>query len=298
MESFTVTNQGSADLRVHEVTLTAPNPGQFRIVHDHCTDKALEPGTSCEIEVLFAPGFPGVMRSSVEVTSNGSDEPLTGALRGVGLEPDASVRPPVRDFGPWALDTTSDPATVTTVNVGTAQLAIDGVEIAGQDRDQFLLVADNCSASRLAPDAACVVRVAFRPTSIGPKEAVLRLATDDPDGPVSVDLAGIGADPTLGYLHVELDMVPNAEQDVGFMSGFGDFVLDDDRDPTLPDAWVYSSAEPVRHAIRQVPIDGWTLSEVACDGETTEVDLEAGRATVTLEPGRIVRCTFVDEPTP
>lgn len=65
----TVTNSGFFDTIVATVALSGLNPGDFRLVSDTCTARALPLGAACEIDVLFSPTAAGPRTALVTVTT-------------------------------------------------------------------------------------------------------------------------------------------------------------------------------------------------------------------------------------
>jgi Ca2+-binding RTX toxin-like protein len=107
--------------------------------------------------------------------------------------------------------------------------------------------------------------------------------------------------PAPNEMSIHLDAVPNAAVDVAF--DFGDiltFTLDDDADGTLSNARTYSDMDLGPWPVTAHVPTGWRLASVTCtdpDGGTT-VDKGAARATIDLDDGETVSCTFAIEPIP
>jgi hypothetical protein len=102
--------------------------------------------------------------------------------------PAYSVAPAAIDFGRIERNTVSAGKTVTVSNTGTAPLAISAIVLAGEDADHFSRI-NNCPAT-LSAGGSCSVKVVFKPTSIGRKNARLRV---NAGGSVErVELSGTG----------------------------------------------------------------------------------------------------------
>ncbi|MCA9417540.1 MAG: choice-of-anchor D domain-containing protein, partial [Candidatus Omnitrophica bacterium] len=85
---------------------------------------------------------------------------------------------------------------VTVTNIGVADLAFTGAEIAltGADAGEFVLSADS-GENPLTPNATRTVQVAFDPSSVGLKSATLTITSNDADDAiVEVALSGTGVD--------------------------------------------------------------------------------------------------------
>jgi hypothetical protein len=90
VRSYTVTNLGSAALRVAGVELAGPDPGDFR-ASDACGKAPVPPGHSCQVLVRFAPAFTGLRQAAVLLTDNAPGSPQAVAVSGYGGGPYAFV---------------------------------------------------------------------------------------------------------------------------------------------------------------------------------------------------------------
>ena len=95
------------------------------------------------------------------------------------------------------------------------------------------------------------------------------------------------------------DSVPNSGQDFVFAAcqgGCAPFALDDDTDPTLPNAVSGSGLAPGTYTITQSPNADWTLTDLSCTtGET--IDLQNRQISITLGPTEYATCTFTNRAT-
>lgn len=125
------------------------------------------------------------------VVSNSS---AAAAPRCVESAPDIAVSPASVDFGPVTVSG-SFVRTVTIANRVDANLIIASVTITGADASEFSQ-SNNCLT--LGGYSACPVEVMFTPSSIGQKNAVLTISSNDPDSPtMTVILSGTGIDVQL-----------------------------------------------------------------------------------------------------
>jgi hypothetical protein len=107
-------------------------------------------------------------------------------------EQNITVSPDTMSFGEVSLGSSST-ASVTISNIGTANLKIEDYYLTGADSSEFDIVSGTCIGSNLVPTGACMVTVAFLPTSQGEKTATLSIESDDPDTPVfEVQIYGEG----------------------------------------------------------------------------------------------------------
>jgi hypothetical protein len=86
---------------------------------------------------------------------------------------------------------TSSTKTVTLTNSGTATLNISGITTSGDF--SLKTVAKSCSVTKpVAPGGNCVIKVAFKPTQVGPRTGNLTITDNAPDSPQTVPLSGTG----------------------------------------------------------------------------------------------------------
>lgn len=89
-QSFTVSNMGSAPLRVLGVETAGADASDFDATSLGCRHP-VEPGGSCAVLVRFAPLYPGLRRATVSVTDNAPLSPQGVAVSGYGAGPDVWV---------------------------------------------------------------------------------------------------------------------------------------------------------------------------------------------------------------
>jgi subtilisin family serine protease len=105
--------------------------------------------------------------------------------------------PMSQNFGKIQIDILSSAREFTLLNKGLTDLVIGAASIGGADAPQFSKQGDTCSGQTLAPSISCQVHVVFAPGSIGAKNAILIISSNDPATPnLSVPLNGIASLPT------------------------------------------------------------------------------------------------------
>ena len=83
--TFTVTNDGDADLSISSVTIVGGDSGNFGVDTDNCGGETLAPTESCTILVVFDPSTTGLKNATLRIASNDPDEnPVDRALSGTG----------------------------------------------------------------------------------------------------------------------------------------------------------------------------------------------------------------------
>jgi N-acetylneuraminic acid mutarotase len=113
--TFTVTNDGSANLTVSGVTVSGEHPGDF-FATTNCNAAPLPPGGSCTVSARFAPSNSGLRTAVVGVADNAPLSPQTVVVSGYGAGPNS-----------WtptgSLSTGRDGATATLLPNGTVLVA-------------------------------------------------------------------------------------------------------------------------------------------------------------------------------
>jgi hypothetical protein len=126
------------------------------------------------------------------ITAAGVGE--TGASTGgscTPVVPVIAVTPALLDFGPVEIPGSAT-RMVTVTNNGTAALLVAEIGIAGANAGDFS-PSNDCGI--VSPGGSCIATVTFGAASPGSKNAVLSIASNDPDKPVvSVELKGTALD--------------------------------------------------------------------------------------------------------
>ncbi len=165
-------------------------------------------------------------------------------------------------------------------NVDSRGLAATTYTVTQQPVAGFGLVSASCSGAGAVVDLA--------------RGAV----TVDLDAGVMASCTFVNRPTTLTIVH---DAQPNSSVDVsyqGCLPAFGPdacgvpFLLDDDTDPTLPASVTATGLAAATYTVTQSATAGLPLTDLTCTAG--RVSLGARRATVTLEPGEQVTCTFVN----
>ena len=193
IQSFVVSNQGSLDLNVSATSLTGPDAGVFAI--DAGGDAfTLAPGASRNVDVSFTAPTAGPRSAVLRIESDDPDEdPLDVPLAGNGVlvEPDILASPSGHDFGDVVV---GQRATVVIVvaNDGVADLDVTATTLSGPGE---FAIDDGGAPFTLASGQRRDVVLSFAPTTTGPVDAILEIASDDPDTPqLDIGLAGNGID--------------------------------------------------------------------------------------------------------
>jgi Cep192 domain 4 len=90
--NLTVTNSGSANLSIRQVTLGGANALDFDTRNDSCTGATLTPSRDCTVQIVFSPHSTGSKSATLSISSNDPDTPTqTVSLNGSGTDGGAIV---------------------------------------------------------------------------------------------------------------------------------------------------------------------------------------------------------------
>jgi len=102
-----------------------------------------------------------------------------------------SVSPTSKDYGNVKVSR-SRTASFVVKNNGKANLSITSSTITGTDASMFKITSGGGSKT-LKPGKSLTIKVAFKPTSTGPKSAILEINSNDPIAPtIDIPLTGTG----------------------------------------------------------------------------------------------------------
>ena len=182
-QTVTLTNAGTAKLTVGTITTTA----DFTHPSKTCT-ATLAAGSSCNINVAFAPKAAGALSGTLTVGTNG-----TVALSGTGFVPSASITPATYTFANQQVDTTSKVQTFTYSNTGLVSITVSSVTLSGAAAANYVIASDPCTGATLFPAATCDVGVTFTPSAANNRVATLTV-TDETGGAAKAkaSLSGTG----------------------------------------------------------------------------------------------------------
>lgn len=171
-KNFQIQNLGDALLQITSIT---SSNAQFTV-----TGVANVPaGAFITISVKFTPTSSGSKAGVITILSNDPDEPnITLTVQGIGVvlpTPNIKVSPSVLNFGDVEVGKTAIKS-FNIYNDGNATLEI--YRITTNDNQFTILDDPNVPAGGIA-----VIPVEFKPTSLGQKEAVITISSNDPDEP-------------------------------------------------------------------------------------------------------------------
>ncbi len=118
---------------------------------------------------------------------------------------------------------------------------------------------------------------------------------DDDSGEFAVQECPAVA-PEVGSITIVKDSVPDSGVDFGFTGDLGSWALDEDGASSLPSSRTFADLEAGTYEVKETKVEGWELTKIACTDpdDGTDVDVGDGTATVDLDAGEDVVCTFTN----
>jgi len=87
-QTFTVSNQGTANLIIGQITLAGANAAEFSMANDGCSNHTIAPLSNCTIQATFSPASAGAKSATISFPSNDTASPaVTVSLSGAGTAP-------------------------------------------------------------------------------------------------------------------------------------------------------------------------------------------------------------------
>jgi hypothetical protein len=168
--------------------------GDFAIIYLHTTCNGLANGTSCTVEMNFAPKAAGARSGAVEITDTNGNVLATTPLYGTGVEPPPVAKVSTTDLGFGTIpagDSETLPLTVTNVGGGTLTVApaITGYSSPPPDHFPYAVTGTTCGAG-VTFGKSCTLEVQFSPTSAGTHDDLLTLQTNGMPNP-AIALSGV-----------------------------------------------------------------------------------------------------------
>lgn len=149
---------------------------------------ALRPGGFTAVWSRYAYDTPELAAQYDNVYARGYAESTVTPLQ----PPAASAFPAAVDFGRQAINTVSAAQTISVTNTGGQPLHIGTPSIAGDNRNDFTVLANGCTAP-VAPNAVCNIKVAFKPVLAGARDTTLQIPSDGSTQIVALAGTGSGA---------------------------------------------------------------------------------------------------------
>jgi hypothetical protein len=211
-KTYTIKNLGTTDLTISNPTLNGGNAADFYI-SSNPSSLIIAPGNSTTFSVTFDPNSIGVKYTIVTIVNNDSNEsPYDFRIQGNAINVEIDVRgnlisipngdttPSLSDWTDFdSIDITSNTSRsriFSIYNTGTSTLTLSGISISGIDASSFTITSTpptNVSAGNFK-----TFTIAFKPTTIGIKTAVISIINNDLDeNPYSFTIQGTGTNPEI-----------------------------------------------------------------------------------------------------
>jgi hypothetical protein len=189
----TVTNSGSATLKITAVTITGVNAGDFALASNTCTGSVAANAT-CTIGIAFTPNAVGMRQANLQLADNAPASPQTFALSGTGVSSTptapAVVISPASVAVAGTQGTASNSTNIVISNSGTAPLHISGVVFGGANVSEFVNPSNPCIGTPIAPNTSCSISVTFAPLGAGARTETVTITDDAPNSPQSFTVNG------------------------------------------------------------------------------------------------------------
>jgi len=289
-QTFTVTNNGSADYDVAFAGLSGANPDQFLITADACSGSVLSAGGgSCDVDVRFSPQAGGVFAAQLNIFS-ASLPSASLALSAEGVNPSVSISTPnfnTTDVG------SSDTQTFVVTNDGSGDLELAAIVISGADAGQFSINQDNCTGTTVtAWGGSCSVDVSFRPETDGTLDAVFNVLSQNAAG----SAASFSADATFTNLAFSPLTFTNTQ--IGSSDAQTLTITNDGSSDFLVMGLSLSGVDPDQFSISQDNCTGQTLAAAGLGSCTVELTFQPQDVGIfltnlnVLSPGAVSSTSF------
>jgi hypothetical protein len=187
-------NVGSTVLTITAIAIT----GDFQVQGQNCIPQGsstgrVNPGTTCTIEVVFAPTTVfGKRTGSLTVTDNGGGATQSVALTGTATAVLLSTSSLA--FGSQYLRLPSAVHVVSVSNVSsTTSFNVTGISLNASDYSQVSsCIPVGQSSGKVLPNNSCAIYVTFKPLSTGSRPGTMSISTNGGGSPQSVALGGTG----------------------------------------------------------------------------------------------------------
>ncbi len=185
--NLSIGNSGAADL---VVSVIAVNGAEFAL-SGIATPRTISAGQSVPATVTFTPTAAGSASGSITLTSNDPSDPVvTVALNASGSttqQGELTVTPTSLSFGSVATGSNTT-QTIALTNSGNAPVHISSVVLAGKE----FSVTGLTTPATLSPSGSATLSVKFAPTTAGSATGTIKVSSDAPGSPVTINLSGTG----------------------------------------------------------------------------------------------------------
>jgi hypothetical protein len=185
-EQLQLRNSANASTEAQSASITGPDASSFSIQWN-CDGVVFGTNSTCSMGIRFQPTSPGPKSATLTIGSDSASTPLVVPLSGVGLHgPQMTLSTTQALLGDVALGESAQ-QTFTVTDSGDYLLFIQRAFLVSGTPLMFPVLSDACSGEILEPGDSCAITVAFRPTTLGEKDASLLFITNTP----AINVAGV-----------------------------------------------------------------------------------------------------------
>ena len=185
--SILIGNSGAADLIVSMISITGAEFGISGIA----TPRTISAGQSVPATVTFTPTAAGTASGSIALTSNDpSNAVVTVALNGTGTtthQGQLNANPTSLNFGNVATGSNAT-QTITLTNSGNGAVQISSIVPTGTG----FTVTGLTTPATLNASQSAALNVKFAPTTAGSVTGTIKVSSDAPGSPLTINLSGTG----------------------------------------------------------------------------------------------------------
>ena len=203
-QTVTLSNTSlDAQLPIGELIRIGANTANFNILNDGCSNQTLSiaggGSDACSFDIEFTPNAVGNFSDRVEIPNGDLGTPLaTVDISGNGVAPSLEATPNPVDFGDVPIGSVSAAQVITVTNTSSdASAHLGALNKIGANTANFNIQNDLCSNATVAPLGTCTFEVVFSPDNIGAFTDTVQIPSDDPSGPLTVDLEGTGVENSI-----------------------------------------------------------------------------------------------------
>ena len=194
-------DSGTSTIGAVTISITGTNAGDFAYSSNGCY-AGVASKKSCKIGLQFTPKGTGTRTATLNLTDNASNSPQHATLTGTGTPANNSTititpsSPSSFSFGSVSVGATSSSQTFTLTasggNVSISNIAVINPNVNPTSVDTEFPITNKCSSS-LPSGTSCTVSVAFKPSQIGNRVALLSVTDSGHDSPQLKAISGVGA---------------------------------------------------------------------------------------------------------
>jgi hypothetical protein len=193
-QKLILTNSQSVALNISSISFTGNNPFSFGETDDCGTSVAA--GSTCAINVSFAPVIAGALSATLNVNDDAANSPQTANLTGTATSlPTLTLSTTTLNFGNQSIGTNSGNVAITVTNTGASTVTFSSILLTGANTSSFP-ESTNCPTS-LTAGTGCTIYVAFAPAAAGTFSAAVTLTSNAYGSPQNIPLSGTGYAPVL-----------------------------------------------------------------------------------------------------